>query len=272
MGNQGDTMIRLVDGGPSAEPYAALSHCWGQWGELNALKLLEENIGTLKEGFNLSEMPLAWQQAVLATRELGLNYLWIDSLCIKQRNRVDWEAESKKMGWYYSRASITIAAFDAPNGSYPIFNRRDPVTVKPCKLKFRVPRKGKTLTGYVHASSFEPGISGAQRYNMAPLEQRAWCFQEMVLSPRVLKFGQSQISFACHEYEASELRPEPLSRMDRYGMMQRLLRQTAFRGNAFKSCEHAPGEKCDAHASATNTFYHLVQDYSLLKLWVRPYL
>jgi hypothetical protein len=76
--------------------------------------------------------------------------------------------------------------------AFPTFNTRDLVTVKPIKLKFWEPRKGRTYTAYVHVSSLEQGISGAQIYNMAPLEQRAGCFQEMILSPRVLRFAGSQ--------------------------------------------------------------------------------
>jgi hypothetical protein len=115
-------------------------------------------------------------------------------------------------------------------------------------------------------SSLGQGISGAQIYNMAPLEQRAWRFQEMILSPRVLRFGQNQISWACHEYEASEIEPQPLSRLDRFSAMQRLLMTTVFEGNKFQQCQHKPNEECDAHARATSVFYNLVRFYSLLKL------
>jgi hypothetical protein len=266
VGETGTSQLRLVNGGENAEPYAALSHCWGEWGELNALKLTAENLSALQNGFSIEDLPLAWQQAVHVVRKFSLQYLWIDSLCIKQRDRDDWERESRKMGQYYSKANITIAAFSVPNGSFPIFNKRDPVTVKPIKLAFREPRRGKTYSAYVHISCFERGISFVQRFNMAPLEERAWCFQEMVLSPRVLKFGPNQISWACHEYQASEIEPEPLSREDHVSMTQRLLTETLFEGNIFQSCGHAPSETCDAHASATNTFYNLVQFYSRLKL------
>jgi hypothetical protein len=84
----------------------------------------------------------------------------------------------------------------------------------------------------------------------------------MVVSPRALKFGKNQISWACHEYEASEVWPEPRDRLDQYHQAKRLLMAGVLEGDKFKMCGHAPDERCGAHASATNIWNNFVQTYS----------
>jgi len=43
---------------------------------------------------NLSK---TFQDALTITHELGYQYIWIDSLCIVQDDKFDWETESKNM-------------------------------------------------------------------------------------------------------------------------------------------------------------------------------
>lgn len=63
-----------------------------------------------EHGIQLSSLPLTFQDAIKITRSLGLQYIWIDSLCILQDSKADWVEESAKMGTYYSSSWLTIAA------------------------------------------------------------------------------------------------------------------------------------------------------------------
>jgi hypothetical protein len=56
---------------------------------------------------------MTFQDAVQVTRELGIQYLWIDSLCIIQWNTEDWQHEAKRMEGVYASAYCTIAATSA---------------------------------------------------------------------------------------------------------------------------------------------------------------
>jgi hypothetical protein len=47
-----------------------------------------------------------FRDAILVTRELGLQYLWIDSLCIIQDDANDWAIESAKMANVYGDAHL----------------------------------------------------------------------------------------------------------------------------------------------------------------------
>ena len=53
----------------------------------------------------LKDLPLAFQHAVGITKRLGINYLWIDSLCILQSGKgssEDWRKHLTEMRLVYS--------------------------------------------------------------------------------------------------------------------------------------------------------------------------
>jgi hypothetical protein len=54
-------------------------------------------------------MPRAFQDAIDITRQLGIRYLWIDSLCIIQGFEGDWEEQSSIMGDIYAHSFCTLA-------------------------------------------------------------------------------------------------------------------------------------------------------------------
>jgi hypothetical protein len=67
-------------------------------------RTLKENVERRMEGFKLDELPRTFQDAIQVTRELGIKYIWIDSLCIIQDDPVGWEQESKRMHGIYASA------------------------------------------------------------------------------------------------------------------------------------------------------------------------
>jgi hypothetical protein len=91
--------------------YAALSHCWGISSASNpSFKTETHNYDKMRAGMVLDSMPALFQDAVFTTWKLGIQYLWIDSICIIQDSKDDWEAESARMGSIYSNAYVTIVA------------------------------------------------------------------------------------------------------------------------------------------------------------------
>ncbi|KAH7625330.1 hypothetical protein B0T09DRAFT_361305 [Sordaria sp. MPI-SDFR-AT-0083] len=52
-------------------------------------------------GIPFACLPQTFADAVWVTRELGIRYLWINSLCIIQDSPSDWDAESQQMGSIY---------------------------------------------------------------------------------------------------------------------------------------------------------------------------
>ncbi|ERF74718.1 hypothetical protein EPUS_04887 [Endocarpon pusillum Z07020] len=118
----GILQLRLRDTRGLTGCYAALSHCWGSTHHLST------SISSLKErltNIDFTKLPKTFQDAVTVTSRVGMKYLWIDSLCIIQDSKEDWEGESALMGQVYHNAYLTIAAAASPNGDGGCFHSRD---------------------------------------------------------------------------------------------------------------------------------------------------
>lgn len=79
---------------PTRTVYVALSHCWGD-GALT--KTLDSNVLRYSEKIPVQELSNTFREAMKITRELGVRYIWIDSLCIIQNDAHDWSREAAKM-------------------------------------------------------------------------------------------------------------------------------------------------------------------------------
>lgn len=51
-----------------------------------------------------------FRDAITITRNLGLRYIWIDSVCTIQGDAHDWDIESARMADIYRHGYLTIAA------------------------------------------------------------------------------------------------------------------------------------------------------------------
>lgn len=98
--------------------YATLSHCWGK-GEFGTLK--DTNFVDLQRGIPDQFLSRTFAVAINIARGAGLPYLWIDSLCIIQGNKKDWEIEASKMASVYGGSSLNIAASSARGGTEGCF-------------------------------------------------------------------------------------------------------------------------------------------------------
>ena len=70
-------------------------------------------------GFDFALLPQSLKDGIMITRCLGLQYIWIDCLCIVQDDEEDWHREAGRMGDIYSKSYLTIAAArsaDSNNG------------------------------------------------------------------------------------------------------------------------------------------------------------
>src|SRR5579862_1068655 len=93
--------------------YLALSHCWGT---AKFLTLETSNIDEFRLGIPWERLSRTFQDAIITTARLGFSYIWIDSLCIIQDSKEDWERESLAMTDVYRNAQCTIAAARARDG------------------------------------------------------------------------------------------------------------------------------------------------------------
>lgn len=91
---------RLVDGKGKRARYATLSHCWGR---SPTIKTELESLRSRQESIPLENLPKTFAHAVIMCRALGIQYLWIDSLCIIQDDKGDWEHHSHGEYAQYAR-------------------------------------------------------------------------------------------------------------------------------------------------------------------------
>lgn len=73
--------------------YVALSHRWGNI--LQPVLTLNANLEERMRGISIETLPATFRDAIRVTKSLGYEYIWIDSLCIVQDDKVDWERECK---------------------------------------------------------------------------------------------------------------------------------------------------------------------------------
>lgn len=197
-----DATLKLLDPSPSgAQPYVALSHCWGSCRNFLTTR---DNIELRKAGFQLAELPATFSDAVLVTRALGIPFLWIDSLCIVQGDKEDWEVEGSKMADIYSDATVMVAATTATDDSQGFLTpRKDYQTatlefVGSPSLSLRdLKRNQRVARVYVQAD--HDVVDRKDRLN-----ERAWCLQERYLSPRILSFEETVTRWECFTENWSE--------------------------------------------------------------------
>ncbi|KAI1178906.1 HET-domain-containing protein [Nemania sp. FL0916] len=129
VGGSGQT-IKLIDTvQDQLGIYATLSYCWGDAANLTTT---QASIDTRRSGIQLSDLPRTFHDAVKICRYFGIDYLWIDSLCICQDDREDWARQSARMIDIYSKSHLVIAAnraTDSNDGIFHIRPHRSPVVI-----------------------------------------------------------------------------------------------------------------------------------------------
>lgn len=184
--------------------YTTLSHCWG-----NSVptRLLLENYDSRLKGFALAELPRTFQEAIVVTRRLNVQFLWIDSLCIIQDSLDDWAAESAGMCFVYKNTYLNLAAGASLNSSGGLFSPRYPLSFVPWVI---------TLSdGRILAGSYN---SERDRFT---LNTRGWILQEQILSRRTLIFGKQELHWECSMGEASECFPDSVDPSEKYSRSPR---------------------------------------------------
>jgi hypothetical protein len=208
--------------------YLTLSHCWG---DAQILKLESHNFAALCNSIPISELPKTFQDAMHAVRKLGYRYIWIDSLCIIQNSEEDWDREALLMNKVYKYSRLDIAATGAEDSHGGCFfdKDQDMIALPQVELAFDLgvfsssPRRRGRFWGLKRAKvqyHLESKIvrrkyylirtdpSWIEELEKARLLNRAWVFQERLLSPRVLHFHRSQLFWECRELRAFESCPK----------------------------------------------------------------
>lgn len=179
--------------------YTALSYCWGG---SQTFSTTTESLKRHLHGFETKELPQTLRDAIVLTRRLGIDHIWIDSLCIIQDCLHDKNAEIPKMADYYRNAYVTICAA-AARCSDGFLAVHDECNEHPNKgvardllqLPYCVPGEGIGTLYFREECHY--------CLSDEPISARAWTLQERILSPRSLTYG-SRLVWQCNQHQTSE--------------------------------------------------------------------
>lgn len=133
-----------------------------------------------------------FRDAIEFTRTIGIKYIWIDSMCIVQDDIQEKAREIAGMSAIYEGAVLTLSATVSTSGGSVLLPDRHYFN----QIKVAEPKGDRLFALYVTDQAFsgftEDILEGA-------LSKRAWCFQERLLSPRLLHCGRDQLHWECHE-------------------------------------------------------------------------
>ncbi|KAG4436194.1 hypothetical protein IFR05_008322 [Cadophora sp. M221] len=196
----------LFESNGATGEWVTLSHCWG--GEA-PLATTSESLEQHKSSIPMDTLPQNFKDAISLTRELGFQYIWIDSLCIIQNIHEDWTSESSQMHRVYTNASLNISAAAAKSPKEGIFESSNKLRHFGSSL-FSLPCKSekKEIHGVVDLRIQLGGGCPFIHLPDEPLHRRAWVLQESVLSPRRIDFGSSQLFWECRTALHTERYPE----------------------------------------------------------------
>lgn len=190
--------------------YAALSHRWGSPPPIeesrttkDIIKIFRATKGTieeLKRGIEPARLPKTFRNAVVVARGLGLDYLWVDSLCIIQDDNDDWAIESKLMEQVFSSAYCALAASCASGTDAGFLRQRPKRTCIPMTLG------DATYYACEVIDDFDTHVEQSE------LNQRGWVMQERALSRRTIYFAKHQSYWEC----GGGVRCETMTMMRKY--------------------------------------------------------
>jgi hypothetical protein len=130
----------------------------------------------------------------MVARNLGIQYLWVDALCILQDDMVDKLTEISIMNTIYEQAHVTISATRASDVEQGFLHPRHLEKEEIHKLPFLC-RDGTQSELLL--------FRGRDSLRNEPIDARGWTFQESVLSPRVLEYGKHQVRWRCRTMDNS---------------------------------------------------------------------
>ncbi len=200
-------LIHTVKNTGTQMQYATLSHAWGS---LKFFRLEKETLTDLQECVPEKQLTKTFRHAIHITRSLGLEYLWIDSLCIIQDDEQDWLRESDLMSSVYGGSAINIAAADSLDGDGGCLYHYDDITTRTMRKAFRYRLMMADLQDE-RPWELAPINLFTRCTSWSHLANRAWAIQERFLAPRTLHFSQTDMFWECHEEGICSLFPEGLS-------------------------------------------------------------
>ncbi|KAL9616200.1 MAG: hypothetical protein Q9160_008911 [Pyrenula sp. 1 TL-2023] len=197
----GNKAFKLIDlilrqiievGDATGLTYATLSYVCGRSDTLWKLPQASQ-LWTFDPNYRVRKHPLpvappkTISDAMVVASNLGLRYLWVDSFCIAQDDPDELQRQIRAMHQIYTGASICIVACSGVDSHSGLPGVSSPRRLNHgCQVKIK---EGLTI-GF-------PQPSLRELLDQYKWMNRAWTYQELILSRRCLLFTESEIFFYC---------------------------------------------------------------------------
>lgn len=173
--------------------YATLSYVWGS--PEDQLRLRRQDVEPRDEyssPWKYPEIPYGLiprtiRDAMSVATEMGLDYMWVDALCIVQDDQADLEVQIGSMAQIYTNANLCI-----------VVATNEPLTSG--IRGFSVSRESTIQRVTDVAPDLTIGITQLDIYTILSRSKwasRAWTYQEHMLSRRSIIFTNSEMLFHC---------------------------------------------------------------------------
>lgn len=187
--------------------YLTLSH---RWDADPTILLTSDNLSQFLEEIPISSLNQSGSKtirdAIFVTRCLGFRYLWIDAICINQKQTDDQGRETKDellaelaiMDQIYANSTCNISATSAQSAADGLFFQ--PLgsrLVQALKHRREQPNTPLRLAITFHGDLVD-------FLDSSHLNTRGWVFQERMLSPRIIHFTNIQVYWECFIAQLSE--------------------------------------------------------------------
>jgi hypothetical protein len=173
--------------------YVALSYCWGGPQEF---RLTKDNLTNLQQkAFDMRVLPKTLQDAALMTHYLGIDYLWIDALCIIQDDPADKQVEIANMYHIYEQSFVTLVAAMASSVKDGFLKPTAPLELK------GLPNRAICLPLTVNNGNSMTEMALLPSYRLqtdaSPINERGWTFQESLIPRRLVVFENIEPFVRC---------------------------------------------------------------------------
>ncbi|KAI1207499.1 HET-domain-containing protein [Annulohypoxylon truncatum] len=204
--------------------YVALSYCWGSGKDAERqLKTTKDILDNHVQGIKAERLPGTVADAVKVCRGIGVRYIWVDALCIIQDDEEDWARESFEMSNIFAKSFLSLCILRGDSCSSRFLTRPDSRTLR---INFQS-RLDSSVSGSLDLNISQSPTLGLKRWlfldqlydfydidkinNVAEREigdatwnSRGWTFQEALLSPRKVYFGNYMFHMSCGKLQESE--------------------------------------------------------------------
>ncbi|TPX17525.1 uncharacterized protein E0L32_003168 [Thyridium curvatum] len=181
-----DVQEKRVVTASTSHQYVALSYVWG---EETAPLLTRATLTQYSElnGLDQASIPQTIEDAMQFVKDIGLRYLWVDSLCIVQDDAQDKNSQLPLMSSIYGSVNLVVVAAagtDAESGLPGIGETS---------------REQWQQAGVVDGKEFITVHPSMNRIlSKSSWNTRGWTFQEAMLSRRCIVFTPRLVYWSCH--------------------------------------------------------------------------